>query len=192
MEGNKKPEAVTYSRPVPKKRFETVRNVLTSAKKRYRQQAKFVKITFAMFPILIVLVIGVAMYKSTTKFADTDLCRGATTSPIYKEAGAVLNPQAMAKLKTVVDRIVTMKHYDRDPNCMYPITIFYINSGNAKEARTNYDKLARTYNAKKGFSKDLGPLVLPIDRIEQQVVLLEAVNQRYQQGIPTERGALPR
>lgn len=192
MEGNKKPEAVAYSRPAPKKRFESVRAAFAPIKKRYSKLPKRAKQGVKLIPIALVLVLGFAIYKNVTKFASSDLCRGEATSPIYKEAGAVLNSQATAKLKPVVDKIVAMKHYDRDPNCMYPVTVFYINSGNAKEARTNYEKLTKTYNAKEGFSKDLGPLALPIDRLKQQVERLEAVNQRYQQGIPTGRGTLPR
>ncbi len=182
MEGNKKPEAVAFSRPAPKKRFEALQPLLAGVKKHYSKLPKPAKLFVKLLPLLVLILITFGVYRNANKFASTDLCRGESSSPIYKEAANVINPQASSKLGDVVRRIKQMKRYDRDPNCMYAVTVYYINISDAKNAKESLTKLKSVYDSKTGFSKDYRNGTIPISFLETKVKGLDILSSQADKG----------
>lgn len=117
-------------------------------------------------------------------FAETDLCRGKSTSPIYKEAAKVLNPTASTKLRSVVTKIEKMKNYDKDPNCLYPIVVYYMNISDSKAARPHFNKLESLTGSDKYLSSDYSVISYSNSEIKTNLDQLDKIFEQASKNFP--------
>lgn len=120
--------------------------------------------------LLLLFVAGLTYYKNTQTSSS---CNGKNDNPIYINAAKVINPQASAKLKVVVDQISTSSGSNKDPNCMYIATVYYLNIGDSNNARLYFDKFNKVYDSKVGLVKVLAASQINTNRLKQSIEIIE-------------------
>jgi hypothetical protein len=71
---------------------------------------------------------------------------------LVTQAAAVLELENKNDLGRIVSQIKQQPGYQRDPDSLYVLTIYYLNMGDAANARVYYDKLASVHKAKDSYS----------------------------------------
>lgn len=136
---------------------------------------------FAKVAVIVLAAASVYGYFTYNKWlaAPDNQCNGREDSQIYKDASKVMNPEARQKLTAVVGRIKDMKRYDKDPSCLYVLTVYYIGQSEAEGARSSYEKLAIAYNKKKNYVSNLGPdKIKSIEQLEFEVEQVENIKTK--------------
>jgi hypothetical protein len=149
---------------------EVKENLLTKAFAKARQllaDKKRRPIVLSGLAIFVLIVAGsVAGYQ---QYANRPVC----SDELLQQAAAFYNPSQTLKLKTIVNKVTSLKRYERDPNCLNIVVTYYINVGDSTNAHTYLDKLQKVYNPKKGFSQYLDGKVRTIDTLRQNVDYLD-------------------
>lgn len=94
--------------------------------------------------------------KKTSQSVAKNICGTPANLPVLESAAANLDPANVAQLQPFAMQIQNIPFYQTDPNCLYPIVTYYINLGDAKNARANLTQLTLVYNADTGYSSHLG------------------------------------
>ncbi len=90
-------------------------------------------------------------------------------------------------LKMTVDKMRSVKNYDKNPDCLNVITTYYINTSDYQNAKLYMDKLEKVYNPHNGFSAKLMQAhPLSINELRSAIALLKKADD----AIKT-RGYLP-
>jgi hypothetical protein len=163
--------------------------VVFSSKKRHG--FKFPKIKKRNRKIYIIgcsiIIFGLVAYLLSINFSNGSpqdrQCNGKANSPIYSRASTFLNPSAQTSLQPVADSISTMKNYQKDPSCLYVLTINYLNKGDAANTSKYYVLLSKVYNPKKGLVKSLGNKLVPYQTLTYQVEYLQKLSAQYKKSI---------
>lgn len=136
------------------------------------------------FLLLVVLILLIAIpswiaYRDHQRDAKAvkSICSTAPGGVLEKAAPLLNKVSKNADLKKIVDSIQATPNYSRDPNCMYPIVSYYINTGDYDNAKTNLDKLVVVYDPQKGFSSALGTYTKNISTLKADVNYLNTFNQ---------------
>ena len=80
-----------------------------------------------------------------------DVCKPA----VLQEASTLLNPEQVTQLEATAQKIKTLRGYDKDVNCLYVLTTYYINTGDLDNSQLYLGKLNDIYVSGKGFSPAL-------------------------------------
>ncbi len=116
---------------------------------------KYWKVLVAVLAVALVVTAIWITYQNTRKPASkvttSTACTDKSADGILGKAAPALAQSQAAKLQPVVEKIKTLKDYNRDPNCLAVITTYYVNISDAKNARTNYDLLIKVYQPNKGY-----------------------------------------
>lgn len=77
---------------------------------------------------------------------------------LLQQAALALAPDGNGRLKDIAGTIQKQPGYQHDPNCMYVVTSYYVNIGDATKAQSAMKQLSAVYSSKNGFD---GALVSP-------------------------------
>lgn len=96
---------------------------------------------------------------------------------LLQQAALAMAPEGSGRLKDIAGTIQKLPGYQQDPNCMYVVTSYYVDSSNAKDAQTAMKQLSAVYKPKDGFD---GALVSPYARsykdLQSSVAFLQQPN----------------
>lgn len=73
------------------------------------------------------------------------------------------------KLGDIASKMEEITGSDRDPNCLFVITKYYIVAEDGEKARENYDKLTKAYNQNEGYSDLLSIVARSPESISEDV-----------------------
>ena len=173
--GYKKTNSQPINNPVPSK-----------AKSRSfvarRQIFKF-KIVL-IFIVAAIIGLGVYFYKDdlvgiVQKSDNTEhTCQNPASEKcheILNNSVKALNDNNIKKQAEIVEQIKKEPNYTKEPNYMFVVTRYYINIGDPKNSKANYEKLNEAYSKEEGYNKIIrsiaatpGDLQLMIKYLEQQ------------------------
>ena len=124
---------------------------------------------------------GVGLYNYQNKrLAKLKSACTSSASGILLEASSFLAPEKSTELKPIVEKIRALPNYDKDPNCLNVVVIYYINTTDPKNAREMFDKLTKVYNPKRGFADVLKvPAGKDIDQLRTGVEFVEKLDQEF-------------
>lgn len=126
--------------------------------------------------IILIIIAGLVVFfinRNNTKTTATDACSSKSTQYILKEASPLLSPTVeVTKLQSLVSKIQQISNYQKDPNCLYPIVLYYINTSNAKESSFYLNEFLNAYGPGHGFSPLLGP-VYPTSTLKADVAAIQ-------------------
>lgn len=109
---------------------------------------------------------------------------------LVTQAAPYLKSDSASRLVGIVTQIKQQPGYEHDPNCLYVLTVYYINISDPANTKTYDDMLTRTYDTKKGYSNELLKQVAksPQD-LQPQVNFIESQTKEINQnffGVPAE------
>lgn len=137
-------------------------------------------ILIGMFLVL-VLAGGYALFSRHAELAKTP-GTACTNNPngVLKEAAKFLEPSKSADLKKTINKIQTIKGYEKDPNCLNPIVTYYINVSDYQNAKFYMDMLEKRYATNSSFSNQLGSGVKNIATLRSDIAFLKKVVESKQ------------
>jgi hypothetical protein len=91
--------------------------------------------------------------KNIGKTGNKPVC----SSAILKQAKPNLDPTKAAELSKDVDQITAIPDYQKDANCMYIITSYYVNISDAENSEKNLTVLKQAM--KTGIIKNISPIL---------------------------------
>lgn len=113
-------------------------------------------------PIIIVLLAlifiaaGILLYRTLTKKDNqttaTPACSGETLTNLTNNF-VPTEPEKIDALGPIIEEVKQLENYDQDINCLYPITWYYIFTGNKYEADNYFAKLEPIFSVE-GLSVD--------------------------------------
>jgi len=128
------------------------------------------KWTAGLAIVILALIIGYAALKDHQKKANTvataNICVASPNNKILEDAAKNFNVKDRYQLQKDVVKIQNLPNYQQDPNCLYVLTRFYINNGDAANAQKYVDELAQIYNAKVKLDRTLGYQTLSITTLK--------------------------
>lgn len=122
-----------------------------------RNYPKIIKRTTITLLILIILTsLSFYVYHLTNKkkaIVSLDPCT-SDTKLLNSAASAFINNNLNTE-RQLTTRVKSLTNYQKDPNCLYIVTNYYINNGNESNAAKYLNQLQKVYNPKVGFSPKL-------------------------------------
>lgn len=109
---------------------------------------------FTVIYIVFAFVAAFIIWASWYYFAPISKT-GVCSSVVLKDASSFLAPEKVAQLNTIAMKIQKLRGYDKDVNCLYVLTTYYINAGDLQNSQLFMAKLNKVYDPKIGFSFEL-------------------------------------
>lgn len=105
---------------------------------------------------------------------------------LYAEAALyVRQPSESVKLKKVVNKIESQPGYMNDPNFVFPIAMYYVNTGNLNEAEKYYKQFQSTYDAKKGLDNEYKNTKVDASILEKSIGYLRTQIKELHKNVTT-------
>jgi hypothetical protein len=124
----------------------------------------------------IVLVAGVvvgALYYHHQSVNVSTVCSSTAGPVLLHNAGAAIYAANIKQLRQVAQTVQKEPHYQQDPNCLYIMVNYYIDSGDSKNASFYLDKLNQAYQPNKGLSAEFGLKIPNISYLETDLSTLK-------------------
>jgi hypothetical protein len=103
---------------------------------------------------------------------------------LVTEAVPILNDRAsLTKLAPIITEIKQQPGYDHDVDCLYVLTMYYIQNSESANAKVYYDKLAENYNAKEGYSNPALKNAQTPSQLKSLVEFTAILKQEAQQNV---------
>lgn len=128
--------------------------------------------------ILLVVIIGIATV-SLWKYKDRTVvvCRSGPGG-IIQEATEGLKARDIQKLQPVVEKIKQLPNYEQDPNCLYPMVVYYASISDRSSANMYYAKLEKAYDPKVGFAQEYQQVGASMENVKKQVEFVDNLQQQ--------------
>lgn len=134
------------------------------------------KLRYILFVIVaVVIVVGLYSMLTTGKKLpdlDTNTTQGCSYQ-VLSAAKSKLAPSKVVELRHTIDSIVKLPGYDKDVNCLYVITQYYINISDYRNSKQYYSKLAALYNSDTGYSPAISDVAKDPKTIKPIINFLE-------------------
>jgi hypothetical protein len=110
--------------------------------------------------IVVLIIVGFVWYRHdhnhNAQVSAAVVCTvSAHSSTLIQAAGAMYSDNIPAQA-AAVNKIKEIPNYQRDPNCLYPMIIYYINTEDTKDANLYLSDYQAVYNSRKGLSGEYG------------------------------------
>jgi type VI protein secretion system component VasK len=143
---------------------------------------KVIKVVAIVLAVALILTaggyLGYRYYKNRQNSASkktVDVCGSKYQGNLLQEAGDNLQPQSVEKLKPYVDKILGLNNYEKDPNCLYVVTLYYINISDSDQA-DRYNKLLQPlYDGQNKFNSYIQQPILSKDELNSVINNLNKV-----------------
>ena len=147
------------------------------ANSQYSKRQKL--ILTATLSAVILLFIGASLYLGKKNYTTGyKLC---SDNNFLSKASAVLEPDKIDQLKSIVERIQLSADYEKSADCLNIVTTYFINTADKDNAKTYFEKLEKIYDPNKGFSPSLGSNAPTMDFLRDNIKLLEKKSEEYEQ-----------
>lgn len=144
-----------------------------SYKKRYIIIAAVVTIILISASVIVWLIMqnnsAQDQSTSTQKVTVANVC----SDDLIREANEPLASQDQVALGAVIDKIISIDGYDRDPNCLYITLQYSIAAGDAAASSNYFAKLERVFNSAVGYSNAFTVALTPLATLRQNVAFLK-------------------
>lgn len=115
--------------------------------------------------VLIAIVVAAVIFGTIEYFYNrskntvaNNQCSTKAEQPLLQQAGSELYSVKVSKLGQTINKIQKIPNYQNDQNCLYPIVVYYINTGDSQNANKYLQELKKVYDSKKGFSTYFAPV----------------------------------
>jgi hypothetical protein len=115
----------------------------------------------------------VAKSRSTNSFSGLACGSGKGYQALAKGIAA-FEAHNTTTLTEASDSIKALPNYQKDPNCMYIVTLGYIQANNSDEAKKALATFKGVYDAKKGLAVILGGNSVSVVDLEARITHLDA------------------
>lgn len=102
--------------------------------------------------IVAIVYLGGGHKNGSTNVAQNAECSEDGHSTLLKQAAQSLNAINVAQLKTVADKVQAIPNFQKDPNCLYVVTAYYVYADNMNMATKYMSELQDVYSSKRGLS----------------------------------------
>ena len=151
------------------------------------------KILFGGLVVIIAaaVIAGVILYrqqqhnKQLAKIAAQNTCIAADSGNLLKQAVQNLDPSRTAQLQPLVVQIQRLKNYNEDPNCLYVLATYYINTIDVNNAKIYIAKYNEAYKKVHSLSPILANYIKNHPSLNELLkMMIAAVNQDQNNIIP--------
>ena len=141
--------------------------------------------------LLLFAALGTAgvVYKVRRSDTGTQQRVVVCSDDLLKRASKLLKPTKAKDLAPLVSEISGLGGFERDPNCLYVVTTYYVNISDSEAARTHLDNLEKVFR-----DEDMSPVIynannLTFEELKETVRIIDEVSeQNRQQNIPSVEG----
>lgn len=135
--------------------------------------------------MLAILALGIGFAPTITKkyksMSKVSVCSDATLG----EAAGVMGRDKVFELKPIAEKIQNTKDYDRDPNCLYVVLGYYINSYDPDNAKKHLTMLKKVHDPNIGYKAPLGSKVKDIATLESEIEFITIKSAEIKNSIMT-------
>lgn len=124
--------------------------------------------------VLLVVSIPVVYFgkKFTTKKEVTQ-CNGKQDNQLYKDAATVIGPGGTKSLGRMVEKIKLEPRYEEDISCLYPITVYYLNTSDLDNSKKYLALYEQKVNKGKKLVNVFGDAKAKLVTLKSRVAVLE-------------------
>jgi len=143
-------------------------NLNNSTNKKNKKTKRAVSTVFIIF--ILAITVGLLVIFIRKKPSKTvDVCGSKYQGNLLQEAGDNLQPQSVEKLKPYVDKILGLNNYEKDPNCLYVVTLYYINISDSENSLKYYKLLSPIYPKDQQFNQSILRPIFSNEEINKNV-----------------------
>jgi hypothetical protein len=144
-----------------------------SSKSNETPKSKDSKVNKLIMLVVAVLIIGIASITWHNHQKKITKVNNPCSDALLKEAAANFDGKKLAALEKIVAQIKSIPNYQRDPNCMYVLTSYYITSSDPANASKSFGLLKQDYKPTPGFSPILQTNSTTMSTLESEIIALE-------------------
>ena len=141
--------------------------------KQKQSNGRVVIIAFVITLILIILSVVIYLIwtgKLNLSLSKTaKVCSAPQQTELMKSVGGSLDPIQAFFLKDYIPKILSLKNYQKDPNCLYPLVVWYINTSNASDAEKYLKLLLPIYPGENKFISQIQMPIYSKDQLSKTV-----------------------
>lgn len=132
----------------------------------------------AVILTLLALIIGGILWAGkASRTSTSQVC----TDSIVEPASRSLDPLKVGELKLVAEEIKQLKRFDRDPDCLYILVVYSINSVDTVAARQYFASLKEVYDQSMGFDPRLQAKSNSLAKLEDDISSAETSAREAQE-----------
>lgn len=114
--------------------------------------------------VVIVISVSITIYltvfnNKTSSKTIADVCTLPANIHLLKSFQNYVNNSLNNTHQSLINSIMSLPNYNRDPNCLYPIVYYYINIGDANNASSYLEQLKDVYRPTVGYNPVLGQAI---------------------------------
>ena len=129
-------------------------------------------VSLIILAIVIIVVAIVEINKKVSEDTAMAVCTTQANLPVLMTAMSDIYQQNTGNLGNDIQNIETINNYQHDPNCLYPIVYYYINTSNEQQASIYLNKIKDVYSTKVGFNPVIGE-VESLQSLESDVAFMK-------------------
>lgn len=107
--------------------------------------------------LMIVLILIFVLNNQSNNSPTTQVCSDSANRSLLSTDAKYIISNNFVGQGVLVHKIQKLAGYQNDPNCLYVIVNYYINTSNVNKAMIYYNKLKKIYDPRHGFSRYLNP-----------------------------------
>lgn len=139
-----------------------------------------------LFAIVVVLLLvgtlatfGYMNY--TDRQTDKLLAQGGCSNQLIQDVLPYMQDGYARQMQPHIETILALPEFDRDPNCLYIVTLYEANLGNVEQAKRYLAQLEEVYNERRGFSPYFGHNTVSIEKLREKIALAEGFKKTFEQ-----------
>ncbi len=137
--------------------------------------------------VLVIIVfgssIGYYLYYQNSKNQSEAVCSTGTNTSLLDQASRDI--QNNKSVQTEELKITRLNNFQKDPNCLYVVTYYFVSIGNGSQATNYMNQLQRLYSPKVGLSPHLKG-VPSVAILQKDIQFIIKQNQQIESQIKTE------
>lgn len=98
---------------------------------------------------------------------------------LVRDAGRALAPSDVDRLQPIVQQMESSVGYEDDPNCVYVVMTYYINTSDSEKATQLYNQLVQAYDPDEGYDQSIAARAKSPEEVKPTIEFLQSIAEDF-------------
>jgi hypothetical protein len=129
--------------------------------------------------LVLAVILGAVVIIQNQRAIARNVCNGRENNASYARFAGVLYANKVDELQSSVQEILVTKNYQKDANCLFVASMYYVYKGDVVKAQSYNEKLTARYDPKTGYVAAFDKVAQTPQQIETQISYIQKRNAEF-------------